>query len=117
MQTGEKRKAILDFIRIHNELISAFVDNIEIYDFFTLRFIRRVEKFGSVLKRINKDNKLFCACIYDEIKVFDSNFNLFKIISTKTICYAIHLSKNKLLWASFYEKTLSWFNLDDLSMS
>lgn len=112
---GKKRLGILDFVKINKHLyISSYDDCIEVYEFSTFEFIKRIDKIGSAWKIIHKNSLLYCSCIYDGVKIFDCDFNLIKSFPTKTICYGICLSEKELIWASFYEQCLFWNDIDSL---
>lgn len=106
---GDKRLGIIDILVDSNNLIiSSYDDNIEIFDKETLQIRRKILKTGSLWKILKLDDFFVCSSIYDGVKLFSKDFETLQQIKPSTICYGIHLIKNKLLWADFYDKKLLW---------
>ena len=98
---------ILDFIETDNKLIvSSYDGNLEIFEFETFLPIKEIKKIGSCWKMVSKGQKIFCACMYDGLKVLDLGFNILEVIPTKTICYGLCLAFDRVYWSCFYSKLI-----------
>ncbi|KAI5148682.1 hypothetical protein ENBRE01_0474 [Enteropsectra breve] len=112
---SKDRLGILDFVKSENVLyVSSYDDAIMSYSFDTFQKLDEIKNVGSLWKIIKSGNRFYCSSIYDGLKIFDSEFKLLSSIATESICYAICLPSNNLLyWASFYDGTLMYSKLDE----
>lgn len=109
---GKKRLGIIDIVIDSDSLfISSYDDNVEVFDRHTLELKKKSAKLGSLWKILKHGNFFICSAIYEGLKIFNSEFELIKQIPVKTICYAIHLSDNRIIWADFYNKKIMWIDL------
>lgn len=117
-QIGSKRLGILDFLIVDQKLlISSYDDKIEVYDSNTLLLLRTMKNTGSAWKMAYDKGFIYCACIYDGLRIFDSDLNILKTIKTNSICYGLCITEQELLWSSFYDHMLFWSKREDILVS
>ncbi len=104
---GEKRYGILYFLEDKGRLyVTSYDDNIVVYEIETLKEISTIKKIGSVWNLIKKNEKFYCACMYDGLKIYDNNWSLLDHYPTNSICYGLCLDENYVYWSSFYDRCI-----------
>lgn len=107
VQIGARRTGILDFIEVGGRLcISSYDGNVEVYEFGTLERHRMFRNVGSLWKMHCSGRRIHCSCMYDGYRVFDTDFGLLDSIPTRSICYALCVTRDEVLWSSFYDNCI-----------
>lgn len=109
----EKRLGIIDIFRHKGCIaVSSYDEDLVLYDPDTLKAIGRCNKVGALWKTVQRGKFIVSSCIYQGLRIFDSQFRLLKTIDTETICYAVCCMDTKLVWAPYYSGYIEWIEFD-----
>lgn len=60
---------------------------------------------GNVWRIVQIEDNLGLSCMYDGVKIIDTNYNIIKTYETKSIAYAIDYNQDRLVFSDYYEMT------------
>lgn len=86
--------------------VGSYDEHVEMIDMRNYGIVKRTRIGGGVWKIASRDARFYLSCMYEGMKMCDSNLDVLERYDTESIVYGLALSGDKLFFTSFYDKKI-----------